>query len=46
MFKKRLRGKVLSITLKDENCYGDLEINFVWKDYLKGKIIHTMTDCD
>ena len=46
MFKKRLRGKVWSITLKDENCYGDLEINFFWKDYLKGKIVHAMTDCE
>ena len=46
MFKKRLRGKVWSITLQDENCYGDLQINFAWKDYLKGKIVHSMTDCE
>ncbi len=45
MFKKNLRGKINGINLKEENCYGDLLVNFVWKDYLKGTIAHSMTDC-
>lgn len=34
MFKKRLRGRLLTINLKEENLYGDLQINFGWRDYL------------
>ena len=46
MFRKRLRGHIISINLKEEDCFGDLEVSFVWKDYLKGKIVHPMTDCE
>jgi hypothetical protein len=46
MFKKQLRGKIRCLNLKEEHCYGDLEISFCWKDHLRGKIIHPMTNCD
>ena len=45
MFKKRLRGSLTSINLREEACFGDFTISFQWKDYLKGKIIHPMDDC-
>ena len=42
MFGKRMRGRIISINLKDEVCYGDLELVFEWKDFLKGKIEHNL----
>ena len=46
MFKKKLRGQINSINLKEENCFGDLTVSFQWKDYLKGKIKHPMDNCE
>ena len=46
MFKKKLRGQINCINLKNENCYGDLTISFMWKDYLSGKVKHNINDCD
>lgn len=44
MFSKRLRGKIQSINLRDEICFGDFEVVFEWKDFLKGKIEHNLSD--
>ena len=38
MFKKKLRGRISSINLRDEYCFGDCSIKFEWKDYLQGRI--------
>ncbi len=46
MFGKRMRGKIHSINLRDEVCYGDIEMIFEWKDFLKGRIDHNFTELD
>lgn len=38
MFSKRMRGRLQSINLRDEHCFGDFEVVFEWVDFLKGKI--------
>ena len=45
MFSKRLRGKIHSVNLKDEVCFGDLEITFEWRDFLKGRLEHNFDEC-
>lgn len=44
MFAKKMRGKTSCINIKNEDCYTDFEVKFVWKDFLTGKIEHSMTD--
>lgn len=46
MFSKRMRGKIHSINLKDQICFGDLEITFEWRDFLKGRIEHSFDECE
>lgn len=42
MFRKKLRGQIDCISLREEVCVGDFEICFEWRDYLQGKIEHKM----
>ena len=44
MFSKRMRGRILSINLRDEFCFGDFEIIFEWIDFLRGKIEHNLKE--
>lgn len=46
MFHKRLRGKLQSVNLKEENTYADFDFTFSWRDFLKGNIEHQITECD
>jgi hypothetical protein len=37
-----MRGRISSISMRDEFCFGDFEIVFEWIDFLKGKIDHDL----
>jgi hypothetical protein len=39
-----MRGRILSINLRDEYCFGDFEIVFEWIDFLRGKIEHNLNE--
>lgn len=36
----------MGVNLKEENTYGDFQVTFSWRDFLKGKIEHDVTQAE